>query len=162
MKPIHYGLSFIFGRWPENAVRFWVESRMRFIDERNGLIEDYYQCASCKSEDTFAEQQLFYTDNYDFTPIFGPEYGIIFRRKAYLNGDYKSCPPAASMWEGQRYRLHDPAYCRELRNNDEIRDATNEGLPLVAQIELHNAELGLKAIIEHPVKTMNIHNARNL
>ena len=78
MKPINYGLSFIAGKWAENQVRFWVESRMRFIDERNNIMEDYYQCGSCKSEDTFAEQNLFYKDNYDFIPVFGPEYGVIF------------------------------------------------------------------------------------
>lgn len=162
MQPIHYGLSFIAGLWPENSVRFWVESRLRFIDERSGVIEDYYQCASCKSEDTFAEKDLFFADNYDFTPIFGPEYGIVYRRTARLNANYKSTPLAETMWGGQQYKLKDPEYCKLLESNDEIRSATNDGFPLVAQTELHNAELGLRAIIEYPVKTMNIHDARNL
>jgi len=30
---------------------------------------DYYQCASCKSENTFAERDLFQKDNYDFLPV---------------------------------------------------------------------------------------------
>ncbi len=42
MNPIHYGTSFIHGKWPENPLRFWVESRMRFINDNTGLIEDYY------------------------------------------------------------------------------------------------------------------------
>lgn len=162
MQPIYYTNSFIQGKWSENAVRFWVESRLRIVDEANGLIEDYYQCGACKSEDTFAEKDLFYEDNYDFTPVFGPEYGIVFRRKAYLNENYKSCPQVADMWGGQLYKLKESADAILLNTNDEIRQATNDGALLVAQTELHNVELGLRAIIEYPIKTMNIHDRHNM
>ena len=36
MQPLDYGRSFILGKWPENEVRFWVESRTRIIDELKG------------------------------------------------------------------------------------------------------------------------------
>ena len=75
MTPLDYGRSFVIGRAPANEVRFWVESRTRWIDERAGTHEDYVQCGSCKSEDTFAEKDLFLRDNYDFLPVFGPQVG---------------------------------------------------------------------------------------
>lgn len=162
MKPIHYGLSFISGRNPENSVRFWVESRLRVIDEKTGQTEDYYQCGSCKSEDTFAPSNLFYPDNYDFTPVFGPQYGIVYRRKAYLNPNYKTCPKASDMWEGQLYKLKEPDYCELLKSNEDIRRATHDAVPLVAQTEIFNDEIGLRAILEYPVKTMNIHDSKNM
>ncbi|MBP1988571.1 hypothetical protein [Paenibacillus eucommiae] len=162
MLPIHYGLSFIAGKWTENSVRLWIESRVRLIDEATGNVEDYYQCASCKSEDTFAEKDLFYQDNYDFTPIFGPEYGVIFRRKAYLNDNYRSVQKVDKMWDGPNYKIKQPQFCQLLLTNAEIRRATNEGLPLVAQTELYNPALQLRAIIEYPVKTMNIHDSKDL
>lgn len=162
MKPINYGLSFISGRWPENRVRFWVESRMRYIDEVNKITEDYYQCGACKSEDTFAEKDLFYKDNYDFTPVFGPEHGIIFRRKAYLNDNYKSCLKAADMWQGQDYKLKEADHAKLLESNADIRRATHEAIPLVAQTEIANEELGIRAIIEYPIKTMNINDDRDI
>ena len=83
MTPLDYGRSFILGNGPQNEVRFWVESRTRIIDEETGQRRDYVQTGSCKSEDTFAAKNLFYQDNYDFLPIFGPDDGIIFRRKAH-------------------------------------------------------------------------------
>jgi hypothetical protein len=162
MKPIHYGLSFISGCNPENSVRFWVESRLRVIDEKTGRTEDYYQCGSCKSEDTFAPSHLFYSDNYDFTPVFGPQYGIVYRRKAYLNPNYKTCPEAADMWGGQLYKLKEPEYCMLLESNEDIRKATHDAVPLVAQTELYNTEFGLRTIMEYPVKTMNIHDRKNM
>ena len=65
MRPVDYGLSYICHSAEFNSVRFWVESRTRMIDERSGKWADYHQCASCKSENTFAEKDLFRKDNYD-------------------------------------------------------------------------------------------------
>ncbi len=160
MTPLDYGRSFLIGKWPENEVRFWVESRTRIIDEPSGRTEDYVQTASCKSEDTFAERELFYEDNYDFLPIFGPEYGIIFRRQARLNSDYKTCVKAAEMWGGQVYHLVEATTFEELPATDAIINAAHSFRPIVAQTEIWNAETGLRAIIECPVKTLNTNRQR--
>ena len=154
MKPLDYGRSLLIGNGPSNEVRFWVESRTRIVDERTGRTEDYVQCGSCKSEDTFAPSDLFYEENYDFLPIFGPEFGLIFRRKAWLNPDYRSCVPSSELWGGQVYRLTEGA-ATELTTPEAILQATYNWQPLVAQTELRDEATGLRAIIEYPVKTMN-------
>jgi hypothetical protein len=143
------------GKWLENEVRFQVESRTRIIDEREGKSEDYIQCASCKSEDTFAERDLFYDDNYDFLPVFGPEYGVVFRRKAWLNPNYRTVMATEDMWNGQRYHLTACPEAAALQSPGEILRETRGWAPLVAQTEIHDENTGLRAIIEYPVKTMN-------
>ncbi len=160
MAPLDYGRSFLTGVAAWNRVRFWVESRTRVIDEATGKFEDYIQCASCKSENTFAERELFHKDNYDFLPIFGPEFGVIFRRKAHVNPNYRSVLPVGQMWEGQRQALRTARRARPLPSPASIREATHKGMPLVAQVEI--AGTGSRAIIEFPVKTMNIHDAKDL
>ena len=65
---LDHGLSFISGRAEENRVRFWVESRTRIFDSVTGRSDCFYQCASCKSEHTFAERNLFVEDNTAVTP----------------------------------------------------------------------------------------------
>ncbi|MBL8218561.1 MAG: hypothetical protein JNL62_05005 [Bryobacterales bacterium] len=162
MEPIDYGRSFLQGKWAENRVRFWIESRTRLIHPESATPIDYYQCASCKSENTFAPKDLFHKDNYDFLPIFGPEDGVIFRRKAWLNPDYRQIRKAAEMWEGQVYKTVRPRAVRLLRSNREIREATHSAVPIVAQTEIADARTRLRAIIEFPVKTMNIHDQRDL
>lgn len=162
LDPIDYGRSFLQGKWADNRVRFWIESRTRVIDSQSAAPIDYYQCASCKSENTFAPKDLFQKDNYDFLPIFGPEDGVIFRRKAWLNGNYKQVRKSAEMWEGQVYKLVRPRTARLLRSNREIREATHSGAPIVAQTEISDSRTGLRALIEYPVKTMNIHDGRDL
>lgn len=162
LEPLDYGRSFLQGKWAENRVRFWIESRTRLIAPASAAPIDYYQCASCKSENTFAPKDLFHKDNYDFLPIFGPEDGAIFRRKAHLNADYRQIRKSADMWEGQTYKLIKPRTVRLLRSNRQIREATHAGVPIVAQTEISDPRTRLRAIIEFPVKTMNIHDARDL
>ncbi len=162
MTPLDYGRSFLIGRWPENEVRFWVESRTRITDERTGISEDYIQTGSCKSEDTFAEKDLFLEDNYDFLPIFGPNFGIIFRRKVWLNTNYKSCLESKDMWGGQNYHLVEAESFRELLTNEAIIEATHAFFPIIAQTEIWNADTGLRATIEYPVKTLNTNSQRNI
>lgn len=161
MNVIDCGLSFISGLGPENKVRFWVESRTRIIDDESGAAEDFYQCASCKAENTFAERDLFKEDNYDFLPIFGPQYTVIFRRHAYTSDTYRSISRSKERWGGQIYHIKKPAAFQVLSTNGDIRKATAEGLPIVSQTEIWNEQTGMRAVIECPVKTMNVNDERD-
>src|SRR5262245_47228414 len=80
IRCLDYGRSFLCHKGESaasNAVRFQVESRTTLI-EKNGRTHVFYQCASCKSEHTFAAKDLFQKDNYDFLPIFGDGKVLIF------------------------------------------------------------------------------------
>lgn len=156
MQPLDYGRSFLRGTSTANSVRFWIESRTRIIDAERKTTTDYYQCASCKSENTFGEKDLFYVDNYDFLPIFGGANLLVFRRKAWLNPDYRSTYAIDQLWSQPELHLREAASVKELTDWAAIRDATRAGQPIVTQTELANEELGLRAIIECPSKTMNI------
>lgn len=162
MIPLDYGRSFILGKAPANEVRFWVESRTRITDTRTGVCEDYLQAGSCKSEHTFAARNLFCEDNYDFLPVFGPDWGMIFRRKAYLNTDYLSIVPADQMWEGQIYHLVEATTATELAATRHVRQATCDFAPIVAQTTIGDTGTGLEATLEFPVKTMNTHRERDM
>ena len=155
MIPLDYGRSFLIGKAPSNEVRFWVESRTRIIDEASGHNEDYIQVGSCKSENTFGATDLLLADNYDFLPIFGPEWSVVFRRKAYLNEGYSEIRPSDEWWDGPQYYLVEGQEVEELTSNEAIRQATYDFAPIVTQTEIRNDETRLRAIIECPVKTMN-------
>ena len=153
---LDFGLSFICGTAEFNAVRFWVESRTTIVDEQAGATAVYYQCASCKSENTFAPKDLFPADNYDFLPILGAGRWLIFRRHAYLNADYRQVRTVENSWGPTVMKLRYPSAVRELATWEAISDATAAGMPIVSQTTLRNDELGLRATIECPVKTMNV------
>ncbi len=153
MHPIDYSRSFSIGTAPSNEVRFWVESRTRLIDP-DGQDEDFIQAASCKSEHTFAQSELFLADNYDFLPIFGRDHALIFRRKAFLNENYREYRNFADLWGGVRHSLVE-AEVELLADPAAALRATYGNAPLIAQTEIRDDTSGRRAIIEYPVKTMN-------
>jgi len=155
MTPLDYGRSFVIGTGTgsTNECRFWIESRLRIID--GDTTEDYLQGASCKSEHTFVATDLFQEDNYDFLPIFGREHGIIFRRKAYLNDNYKSYVAYEDLFGGVSEHLVEASQAQLLETTEQVREATHRFAPIVAQTEIADESTGLRAILECPVKTMN-------
>ncbi|HJY85989.1 MAG TPA: hypothetical protein VKE24_04050 [Candidatus Acidoferrales bacterium] len=162
MQPIDYGLSFICNTSPANAVRFWIESRTRLIDTQAGTTIDFYQCASCKSEHTFAEKNLLQKDNYDFLPILGDGHWLIFRRPARVWERYRQVSKAEDIWGKPVLKLRPPAKITSLDTWEKIRDATAAGVPIVTQTELASEQSGLRAVIEAPTKTMNISLQRKM
>ncbi len=161
MMPLDYGLSYIHSA-EFNSVRFLVESRTRLMDERSGRWIDYHQCASCKSENTFAERDLFRKDNYDFLPIFGEGYVLIFRRPAGLSDRYRQVCRYEDLWGQPILKLREARGARILDAWQAVLDATSDGLPIVAQTEVWDAQTRLRAIMEYPVKTMNISRGRRM
>jgi hypothetical protein len=156
VRCLDYGLSFVCGTAAFNSVRFWVESRTTIIDDKTGASSDFYQCASCKSEDTFAKENLFYKDNYDFLPILGEGRWLIFRRPARLSPTYRQIRKVEDVWGAPNLRLREATDVTVLETWEQIRDATAAGLPIVTQTEISNTEAGLRAVIECPTKTMNV------
>ena len=153
---LDYGLSFVCNTAKFNAVRMWIESRTIVVDDQARTRTEYYQCGSCKSENTFHEHDLFHKVNYDFLPIFGAGNVLVFRRYAEANARYRQVRPYAKFWGEPIFRLKRPAVARPLDNWAAIRDATAEGTPLVARTEIADPKSGLRAILEYPVKTMNV------
>ncbi|WP_276346841.1 hypothetical protein [Daejeonella sp. JGW-45] len=163
-KCIDYGKSFLCNTGKYNSARMWIESRTTITDTKSGKHVVYYQGASCKSENTFGEKDLFYSDNYDFLPVFGAGKVLVFRRHADKRGDrYRSVKKMEGMWGGNPVIYTPvPEVITELNTFEKIRDATAAGIPIVTQTELKNDETGLRAVIEAPCKTMNINHARKL
>ncbi len=161
---IDYGRSFFCNTAEFNSVRMWIESRTIITDTRSGKSNVYYQGASCKSENTFGETDLFYKDNYDFLPIFGEGNVLVFRRRVNKRGEeYQSMKKMEEMWGGNPV-IYAPAakVVTELDTFEKIRDATAAGTPIVTQTEFQNESTGLRALIEAPCKTMNISHPKKM
>jgi len=167
MECIDYGRSYVCTTGPANAPRFWVESRCRIMDEQHDTYLDFCQCGSCKSENTFAEKNLFQAVNYDFLPVFGEDQSYaIFRRQASFDAHYAEFGHAESpLWQGwgtSSFELFAAEPIRLLDTNEMIIEATMKALPIIGQTEIWHSMTLMRAIIEYPVKTMNINEARRL
>ena len=160
MQCIDYGRSFITTAGPGNAPRFWVESRCRIVDEQDQSCIDYYQCGSCKSEHTFAPSGLMKDPNYDFLPVFGPNDSVVFHIFLACDSDVYDTVidhDEREPWGGIRLDgVREAEPLERLDTNEQILDATDKCLPIVAQTCIRDASTRMRAIIECPVKTMNM------
>lgn len=139
-----------------NAPVFWVESRCRIQGPDAEVLLDYYQCGSCKSEDTFAPENLFLQPNYNFLPVFSRDHAVVFRRYASATSGerpYRSVvePP----WGEVRPRIR-TVPTRVLADGAAIAAAAAAAWPLIGQVSVEEPESGYRAILEFPIKTMNV------
>lgn len=164
IRVIDYGRSFLCNTADFNSVRMWIESRTIITDMRSGKSTVYFQGASCKSENTFGDKDLFYKDNYDFLPVFGEGKVLVFRRHSNKRTDrYRSVKKMEEMWGADPVlRMPAPKVVTVLDSFEKIRDATAAGIPIVTQTEFQNDKTGLRAIIEAPCKTMNISHPKKM
>ena len=179
---LDYAYTFITGGGPDNAIRFWVESKTTLFDDKRGTAQTFYQCASCKSEDTFGRglarsgRLLFQDPNYDFCPVYStPPVPIsssdpadltggdliIYRRRLDDIAGYRQVlayEQAIKLAFGvptlRPYQAKE-VYEVGLEDFDSIAEATRNCVPMVQRTELRGSD-GLRAVIECPIKTMNI------
>ncbi len=161
--------------WPYNtgtdAVRVAIESRTIVYDDVAGTATVYYLGASCKSEDTYGLRKdyseagfepgattLFYDPNYDFTWIIGDRTSVIFRRKLDPQRYREVDTDTTDNWGELGLQLWSAtsAYLIATDQFEPAMRATEAGHTLIAQTEVSDATTGLRAVIEYPVKTMNV------
>ncbi len=159
MTVYDYGRSFVTFVTPNrgNNARLQVESVCSLTDRRSGKTTDYFFYASCKSEHTFAERDLFIEENYDFCGIFSDEEYVIFRTHSTHTDRFRD----EGVW---RERFQDIRFdmvsveAEELDGTPAMVQASLDNVPLVGRVEI--GEGNLSAAIEFPIKTMNANDIR--
>ncbi len=143
-----------------NNARIQVECCCRLTAPDRGPL-DFLLVASCKAEDTYAEDDLFRVPNYDFCGIFSSgDYQIIRTHETAALGG-KETGIAAERFEDV---LIDCviAPARQCPTPHEIVAATLANQPLVARTELRSRDGARVAVLEYPVKTMNANDQRDV
>jgi len=136
-----------------NNARIQVEAICDLGDTRYVLV------ASCKSEATYADDDLFTQPNYDFCAIYSDTEYQIVRVGLPLADEWREAGLIADRFEAVSIDLADtPA--RECADPREIVEATLEGDPLVGVTELLDETGATYARLEYPVKTMNVNDQR--
>ena len=114
----------------------------------------YVLVASCKSEDTYAERDLFKQPNYDFCAIFGAEEYCIVRVGLPVTACWLETGLSADRFEEVSTDLvqAEAEVCADARA---VVEATLGNRPLVGRTELLDEAGETLATLEYPIKTMN-------
>ena len=119
-------------------------------------MEEFFQYASGKSEDTYGTGVLFYEVNYDFSGVFSKENYIIYRARAPKDDrPYHDRGKVTDRFEDLLFQIVEAGKLKALETVPQIVEATLAGHPLVGCTEIEGNN-GMRAVIEYPVKTMNV------
>lgn len=154
MQPCDYSRSFVTFSVPGNKARIQVEARC-LLTQADGSSEEFLMFASCKSEDTYAERDLFKTPNYDFSGIYGDTRFCISRIHASSDVEQLEAGLTAERFTGLRKHVAEAPATALLTKRDVI-EATLDHRVIIARNEITDAASGVTQLIEYPVKTMNV------
>jgi hypothetical protein len=136
-----------------NNARLRVESQCA-ITARTA---NYLFFASCKSENTFAPEDLFHADNYDFCG----STRSIFRTKSTHHAGWKE----QGLWADRFENVHQHLVRvegRELATPAEMVRASLDNVPLVGRVEIAAPDQAASAVLEFPIKTMNANDIETI
>jgi len=164
MNAYDYSRSFITFTVPGNNARIGVEARC-LLRRPDGAEEECLMFASCKSEDTYAERDLFRvpeaSPSYDFSGMFSPDR---FRIERIFVGSDREAPDTgliADRFTQVRRHVVEVA-ATPLLTKEAVIEATLAGRVVIARNELTDRASGVTATLEYPVKTMNVNPERGL
>ncbi|MBB28417.1 MAG: hypothetical protein CME25_05890 [Gemmatimonadetes bacterium] len=137
-----------------NNARLQVESVTRLKDKTASKSQTYYFFASCKSEDTFAKENLFYEENYDFCGVFSEEEYILFRTMSTHTSRFREQGRWRDRFEDVKRHIVDVEGCYLERAADVVQSSL-ANVPMVGQVELTSSDGAYEAQLEFPIKTIN-------
>lgn len=115
----------------------------------------FHLIAPCRSEHMYRDGQLFQLPNYEFSGIFTEEESLILRTHWTSDEEHPEYARVTDRFERVAIdRL--PLRAESLQSVDEVVAATLANRALVAQTTLHDDSTGATAVLEYPIKTMNV------
>lgn len=162
MKTCDFSRSFVTFVTPgrANNARIQVEALCQIEEIKSGAQVTYYLIASCKGEDTYGKGVLFLDPNYDFCAIFSQKEFMIIR----VGAPYK---PANTIGDNKE-RFHHVLFDIKMTDGEllesgaAIVEATLVGRVLNGRTEITDQQGRYRALIELPVKTMNVNDIKNI
>ncbi|MBI1914505.1 MAG: hypothetical protein HYS12_07175 [Planctomycetes bacterium] len=144
-----------------NAARIQLDARCRLTDRRTGQAEEVFLITPCKSERMYVKEKLYQDPNFDFCGIWSRKEYLILRTP--LTSDLARAAPKeldAGVLPGRfgqsKIDLRYLENTQPLKSDSAVVQATLKNLYLMARTHVEHADPHLSAMIEYPVKTMNV------
>jgi hypothetical protein len=163
MKTCDFSRSFItfVTKNRSNNARIQVEARCNLLNQRAGESEDYYLVASCKGEETYGKGCLFLTPSYDFCMIYSSTEFMIIR--TYANAERDNTTVSDNLVHFLDVHFHTRMVDAEvLEDPKAIVQAALANRILNGRVEITDESGRYRAVLEFPIKTMNVNDISNL
>jgi len=139
-----------------NIARIQLDAACTLMDETTGARAQFYLIAPCRAERMYLDTPLFQLPNYEFCGIWSADEFLIIRTAWVSERDNRQYGLGRERWRDIRLDIRTFAHSAVLTDDAAIVKATLENRALTARTELVDAASGRRALLEYPVKTMNV------
>lgn len=141
-----------------NSARILIDARCTIIDENNGTVEELFLVAPCRTEWMYRETEMIQNPSGEYRVIFSQDRQLSVGKK--ISEDTEREKSISTEWFNTLVFDIDLVPAKVLETNEAVVEATIKRVPIVAKTEIVNAEKGLRAMLEYPIRTMNFHEER--
>lgn len=143
-----------------NSARIQLDARCELSNSRTGEREEYFLITPCRTEWMYRSETLFQIPNYEYCGVWSRSefigVGGAHHRKQgsgvpqYIKDNFSDFRLTLKIFPSAQI----------LENDEEIIDATLNDAPLIGRTEIWDDAQGMSAVVEYPIKTMNVHPER--
>lgn len=143
-----------------NSARIQLDARCEWVNERTGEKDEFFLITPCRTEWMYRSDTLFQTPNREYCAVWSRTEFMGVGGGATDAGEAKTVHTIQNTFTEFRVALKTFPQTRVLENDEQIIQATLKDLPLVGRTEIWDEARQRRAMIEYPIKTMNIHPER--
>ena len=143
-----------------NSARILIDARCELIDEKSGGSEDFFLIVPCRTEWMYQEENLFQIPSREYRGIWSRTRHISLGKGMIYESEQHKSALTKDTFTSLHFTIRSLHSATPLTTDEAVVAATLKELPLVAQTEIWDKQRQMRAVIEYPVKTMNIHPER--
>ena len=156
MTAIDFANSYMTWFGAGNHARIQLDAACTIVDEQAGTEETFYLIAPCRSERCYMDDPLFTMPNYEFSGIWSREEFLLIRTHWVSERDIRQYGVIREHWDDVHLDIRRFPQAEQLPDRAAIVTATLANRPLVARTELRDEAGRQRAVLEYPVRTMNV------
>jgi hypothetical protein len=142
-----------------NTIRILLDSRC-WITDASGETREYNLMSPCRTEWMYRSDVLWQQPNYEFAGIYSDTEWMAGHVRSgemtEFGGDWRVPCPITDRFQKFGTVIQHHGEVKELADDAQVVEATTDFLPIVARTEVWSADEKTRAIIEYPVRTMNV------
>lgn len=143
-----------------NSARILLDARCTLSDKQRGETTEVNLIAPCRSEKMYLKEKLFQDPNYEFAGIWNAKQFVIIRthltHDPKREGEWQAGEVDAGRFAEVKIDIRTHPEVQALTEDEQVVRATLKNLPLIARTHLQHTDAHLSAVLEYPIKTMNV------
>ena len=147
----------------DNTVRILLDSRC-WITHESGETREYNLISPCRTEWMYRDDVLWQQPNYEFAGICSATEWMAGHIRAgepnEFGGDWRVSHPIADRFRDFRTVVRHHRDVEALVDDEQVVATTLGADPIVARTEVWSTDEKTRAVIEYPIKTMNVQRER--